>query len=641
MLVQLDHVHFGYPGVELFSGITWQLDPGDRVGLVGPNGCGKSTLLRLIAGTLTPDDGNVSRTRDCEIGYLRQSSETDADGDLLSALLSPFARIVELREQLLTAVRRLDAHPDDEAALQAYGQAQSEYEMVGGDSLEHRIREIVADLGFAEQDLSRELRSFSGGEQGRIELARVLVRQPNLLLLDEPTNHLDIEATERLEQRLRASSSAVVMVSHDRAFLNAVCSNIVEIAGCRLERYRGSFDQYNAERKQRMAVVHAEIEKQATEIARLQGYITKNQVGQRARQANSRKKALDRIERIEVPTDPWARSEGMKLRFTMAEHRGAREMLRADQITLRHGDAPPLVSELDLTVERGDRLGIVGPNGCGKTTLLKVLVGLVGPQTGEVHQAKQVTLGHFDQQRTELTDDHNLLAEIRTVRGDLGEETVRGILGRLRFGDDEVFRPVSSLSGGERSRLALGKLAMMPYNLLALDEPTNHLDIPAREALEEGLSDYPGTLVVVSHDRYFLDRIVTKILHFGPGGLALHWGNYSELRQRQAHQTPEHAAPEAAQDTERQRHKAARADQREAERQKKRRRERAERRFTELEELISNLETQIAALDEILARGSDDWERLQGEASEKQRLEATLEESLTEWESLGMELETE
>ena len=640
MLVQLSDVHFGYPGVEIISGITWQLDPGCRVGLVGPNGCGKSTLLRIIAGTLAPDAGNVSRTRDCEIGYLRQSSETASQGDLLSALLAPFSRIVALRGQLVEALQALDEHPDDKAALTAYGAAQLEYEMVGGDSLERRIKEIVGDLGFAEEDLSRELRSFSGGEQGRIELARVLVREPNLLLLDEPTNHLDIEATERLEQRLRASRNALVVVSHDRAFLNAVCTSMVEIAGNKLERYRGDFDQYNVQRKQRMALAHAEIEKQQGNISRLQGYIAKNQVGQRARQANSRKKALERIERIEVPEDPWARSSGMKIRFTEAEHRGAREMLRAEHITLKHGDTPPLVSDLDLVVERGDRLGIVGPNGCGKTSLLKILVGLGQPAGGAVHQAKQVTLGHFDQQRTDLKDDHNLLAEIRSVRGDLGEETVRGILGRLRFGDDEVFRPVSSLSGGERSRLALGKLAMMPHNLLALDEPTNHLDIPAREALEEGLASFAGTLVVVSHDRYFLDRIVTKILYFGGDGLSLHWANYTELRARLARTGEPTSAAAPAQTTEHQRDKAHRAQQREAERQEKRQNERAQRRFDELEKQITDLESRVAKLDEILAQGGEDWERLSKDAEEKQRLESSLEAALSEWESLGTELES-
>jgi len=641
MLVQLSDVHFGYPGVEILSGVTWQLDPGCRVGLVGPNGCGKSTLLRLIAGTQTPDAGNVSRTRDCEIGYLRQSSETSTEGDLLSALLAPFSRIVELRRLLLVALQALDEHPENAAALASYGQAQHEYEMVGGDSLEHRIKEIVRDLGFDEQDLGRELRSFSGGEQGRIELARVLVRDPNLLLLDEPTNHLDIEATERLEQRLRTSRSGLVVVSHDRAFLNAVCTSMVEIAGQKLERYRGDFDQYNAQRKQRMALAHAGIEKQHGEISRLQGYIAKNQVGQRARQANSRKRALERIERIELPEDPWARSEGMKLRFAVAEHRGAREMLRAEHVTLRHGDAPPLVSDLDLVVERGDRLGIVGPNGCGKTSLLKVLVGLVGPDGGEVHQAKQVTLGHFDQQRTDLTGDHNLLEEIRSVRGDLGEETVRGILGRLRFGDDEVFRPVSSLSGGERSRLALGKLAMMPHNLLALDEPTNHLDIPAREALEEGLVGYRGTLVVVSHDRYFLDRIVTKILYFGADALSLHWANYTELRERLSRPGERTADAPPPQTTEQQRDKADRAEKREAERQEKRHLERARRRFGELEQQIASLESRLAALDESLAQGGDDWERLQQETAERQRLEGCLDEALAGWEALGTELESE
>lgn len=641
MLVQLSDLHFRYPGVEIFAGITWQIDPGCRVGLVGPNGCGKSTLLRLIAGSQAPDAGAVSRARDVEIGYLRQSSESHSEGDLLGALLAPFARIVQLRSERARVLQALENAPDDEAALKAYGQVQHEYELVGGDSLEGRVREIVADLGFAESDLGRPLTSFSGGEQGRIELARVLVRDPDLLLLDEPTNHLDIEATERLEARLKASRRALVLVSHDRAFLNAVCTEIIEIAGKRLERYRGNFDRYNVERKQRMALVHAEIEKQRSEIAKLEDFVARNHAGQKARQATSRKRTLERIERIDVPEDPWARSEGMRLKFTMAEHRGARQMLRAEELTLAHGGTEPLVTALNLTIERGDRLGIVGPNGCGKTTLLKALVSLTAPTGGAVHQAKQVSLGHFDQQRSDLDDTRNLLEEIQSVRGDLTTEAVRGILGRLRFGNDEVFRPVSSLSGGERSRLALGKLAMMPYNLLALDEPTNHLDIPAREALEEALAAYPGTLIVVSHDRYFLDRIVTKLLYFDAAGVGQHWGNYSELRQRQARQ----GAPEAPASTPvqaaRQKDKADRAAQREQQRLQRRQRERAERRFQELEERIGSLEEELAAIQVRLERAGDDWETLEQEAALRQAREAELARTLEEWEQLGTALEGE
>ena len=659
MLVQLSDLHFGYPGVELFSGVTWQIDPGARVGLVGPNGCGKSTLLRLIAGEETPDGGQISRHRERTIAYLRQSSEGRGEGTLLEALLSPFERTLELRRRRTLALSALEERPDDTAALDAYGAAQHEYEMVGGDSLEARVREILRDLGFAEGDLNRSLASFSGGELGRIELARVLVRDPDLLLLDEPTNHLDIEATENLERRLKETRSAVVLVSHDRAFLNALCDEIVEVAGGDLVRYRGNFDAYRAARQQRMEKILAEIEKQEGEVARLQEYISKNSAGLRARQAKSRKKVLGKIEKLEIPDNPWARSEGMRITFAEAEHRGTREMIRADGLTLRHGDAPPLAEALDLVVERGDRLGIVGPNGCGKTTLLKALVGAEPAQGGKVTVGSQVSMGWFDQQRGDLHDDLDLTEEIRTVRADLSPEQVRTILGRLRFGDEEVFRPVSSLSGGERSRLALGKLGMTPRNLLALDEPTNHLDIPAREALEDGIAAFGGTLIVVSHDRYFLDRVVTKILWFGPRGAELHWGNYTELKERLAGrgQTMTTAsggglsmgggaaaarlavARASAPDEERLQEKAARVAGRERERQAKRERERAERRFAELEEIITSLEARLAEIDAELAASTDDWERLGRLTSERGATESELSRTLAEWEALGVSLE--
>ena len=335
------------------------------------------------------------------------------------------------------------------------------------------------------------------------------------------------------------------------------------------------------------------------------------------------------------------------------------------RLTLRHGNAAPLAEHLDLVVERGDRLGIVGPNGCGKTTLLKALVGAVPAEDGKVTVGTQVSLGWFDQQRSDLHEDLDLTEEIRTVRADLSPEQVRTLLGRLRFGDDEVFRPVSSLSGGERSRLALGKLGMTPHNLLALDEPTNHLDIPAREALEEGITAFGGTLIVVSHDRYFLDRVVNKIRPFGPRGAELHWGNYTELKERlagrgQAMQgigggfnaaglagsvslgggaAAMQLAQAAAADEERQKEKAARVADRERERQVKRERERAARRFVELEEAITGLEARLAALDADLAASADDWERLGRLTAQRQAMETELQTTLEEWEALGSALE--
>jgi ATP-binding cassette subfamily F protein 3 len=637
MLAQLSDVHFRYPGVEIFEGLSWQIDAGHRVGLVGPNGCGKSTLLRLIAGVLTPDAGSVTRTRDCEVGYLRQSSEATEEGDLFDALLAPFAEIVAARVQVRSSLIDLELRPQDPAALAAYGQAQADYEHLGGDSLEARVREILSDLGFHEADLTRPIGSFSGGERGRIELAKVLVRQPNLLLLDEPTNHLDIEATEKLEARLEGYQGALVLVSHDRAFLNAVCTEIVEVVGGELERYRGNFDAYNAIRKQRLAAVEAELEKQSATIAKLQDYVARNHAGMRANQANSRKRALAKLEKIERPENPWARSEGIRLDFPSAEHRGNREMYRGEQLVLGYGDAEPLVQGLDVVVERGDRLGIIGPNGCGKSTLLRALLGQEAPAGGKVTRGRQVVVGFFDQHRTDLGEDRSMIEELHSVRADLSIENVRSLLGRLRFGEDEVHRPVSSLSGGERSRLALGKLSLTPHNLLALDEPTNHLDIPAREALEEALLRFEGTLIVVSHDRYFLDRVATKLLFFGPRGVQRLWGSYRENHDRivpALTAAPSAAARAAAEPPA----KVMRAGEREAERQRRREQERAERRFVQLETLIAELEQSVeVAVREMEAAGTD-WQALQDATAKKESLEARLSAAMEEWEALGVSL---
>jgi ATP-binding cassette subfamily F protein 3 len=650
MLVQLADVDFAYPGTEIFRHLSWQVNPGDRIGLVGPNGAGKSTLLRLIDGQLQPDGGQVARTRGITVAYLHQSQEFHGAGTLWDTLLAPFAELLAMREELHALEHRLD----EPASLKRYGELQEIYTRRGGYTLEAEVRRLAADLGFAESDLGRSVGTLSGGERGRVELAKVLLAQPDLLLLDEPTNHLDVAAIEHLEERLREWPKAFVLVSHDRYFLRAVCREIVDVEGGGVVRYPGGYDRYVEERAERLERQRTAYERQQEMIAKTEEFIRKNLAGQKTKQAKSRRKMLEKVERIERPRDEWAEAGNFKLRFAIGEHRGGKEALRAQGLELGHGDEAPLVKDLDLVIFRGERVGIVGPNGSGKSTLLKALLGKLQPRRGLVERGHEVRIGYFDQRLTDLDDSRSLIEEIRAIRGDWNEDVVRNYLGRFRFSGDDAFRAVKGLSGGERNRLALAKLMLQPRNLLALDEPTNHLDIPGCEVLEEALTDYDGTLLIVSHDRYFLDRIVTRILHVEGGVVEQHLGNYSDFRERQ--RTAGRAAaseeappvrsaplaaptPAAAEPTTQS--KEARIAEREARKQAARELERKQRRLAELEQQIAQAESELAQAHAALAADhGGDWQRLNALVAEEQKLANKVRSLMGEWEKLGAELES-
>jgi ATP-binding cassette subfamily F protein 3 len=530
-LAQFADVHFGYPGREILTGASWQIRPGDRVALLGPNGTGKSTALRLLAGELAPDAGDVRILGKATVAYLVQSQELTSGGTLLESLVEPFAELQALRGELQEIEARLGAASGTPDILHRYGALQERYLRGGGYEVEARVRRLLEDVGFSEDDLHRGVGTLSGGERGRLELAKILVRRPDLLLLDEPTNHLDLAAIERLETFLAEYEGAFVLISHDRAFVQRTCREIVEIEGGRFVRYPGSYERYTAGRAVRLERARVAHERQSRHVQRTEDFIRRNLAGQRTKQAQSRRKMLEKLERLEKPEDHWELAGQVALRFATGGEPGSREAIRATSLAVGY-PGRTIVAGLTLNVYRGERLGIVGPNGCGKSTLLRTLVGDLPPLGGHVELGVGVRLGYYDQRLEVLDEGHSLIAELRTVRADMSPEALRAYLARFRFSGDDSFRAVGGLSGGERSRLALAKMMLFPRNLLALDEPTNHLDIPAREVLEEALRAYDGTLVVVSHDRYFLDRACTRLVVMQPEGVELHPGNFSDWRAR-------------------------------------------------------------------------------------------------------------
>ncbi|MFL5306611.1 MAG: ribosomal protection-like ABC-F family protein [Polyangia bacterium] len=596
-LAQFADAHFGYPGNEILEGASLLVRPGDRLALVGPNGTGKSTALRLLAGDLQPDSGDVRVLGRATMAYLRQSQELSGAGTVLEALLQPFADLQKIHDQLVALEGRLAA--GDAGDLARYGELQERYQRGGGYELEARVKRLTADVGFTEADLGRSIDTLSGGERGRLELAKVLVRQPDLLLMDEPTNHLDLAAIERLEAFLAEYEGAFVLVSHDRAFIRAVCNEIVELENGKLTRYPYRYDKYVVERAARLERAEAEYRRQKDHVDKTEDFIRRNLAGQKTKQAQSRRKMLEKLERLERPDDSWEHAGKIGLSFQTGGDLGSKETIRAPKLTVGYPGAP-ILQDVTVNIYRGDKVGIVGPNGAGKSTLLKTLIGELAPLAGRIEIGTGVRIGYFDQKLSTLDESLTLMDEIRSVRADLSPEVVRQYLAKFRFFGDDPFRTVRGLSGGERSRLAMAKIMLFPRNVLVLDEPTNHLDIPARETLEDALSAYEGTLITVSHDRYFLDRICTRLLVIDGTHVESHHGNYSDWRARKkepaaAPPKPQPAAePVRAKQPDKPERPAAAV--READKHKEREQRRLARRVETLEADVSKLETELAAV---------------------------------------------
>jgi len=648
-LAQFSDASFAYPGTEILDGASLLIRPGDRLALLAPNGAGKSTVLRLLAGDMSADAGDVRVLGRASVAYLRQSQELSGAGTLLDALLEPFADLQRLHDQLIATEAEL--HAGDPATLARYGEMQERYQHQGGYDLEARVKRLMTDVGFAEADLARSVDTLSGGERGRLELAKVLAQKPDLLLLDEPTNHLDLAAIERLESFLSEYTGAFLLVSHDRAFIRAVCREIIELESGKFIRYAFGYDKYVVERDARLERARAAYERQKEHVEKTEDFIRRNLAGQKTKQAQSRRKMLEKLERLERPEDEWQHAGKIGLSFQTGGELGSKETIRAPKLTVGYPDVPPILRDVTANVYRGDKVGVVGPNGSGKSTLVKTLIGELAPQAGRVEIGSGVRIGYFDQKLGTLDEDLSLIDEIRSVRADLSPEVIRQYLAKFRFFGDDPFRQVRGLSGGERSRLAMAKIMLFPRNVLVLDEPTNHLDIPARETLEDALGSYEGTLIVVSHDRYFLDRVCTRLLVIDGDRLEAHLGNYSDWRRR-LHEgkraeptsnvgTLEGSPRPPAKDSagrspapSTRSPPSAAAMARDADKDRERERRRLARRVETLEADVSKLEGELATVRaELASDHGGDWQKLHTLADRERELDALLAKRMAEWEA--------
>ncbi len=639
-ILEVNDIRFGFSNEPLFTKVSFRLDPGERAALVAPNGAGKSTLLRVVAGELAPDQGSVVLKKPATLGYYRQSHEVKAQGSVLDALMSGFTELVQIRRALRRAEE--DAASGTAAALDRLSLELDRYQQAGADRLEQRVESIATRLGFGSSALSRDVTTLSGGERGRLSLGVVLATEPDVLLLDEPTNHLDLESIRWLEDHLAAQRGALLVVSHDRAFLDNVCPTTMELGRTSFRAYPLPYSRYHDERAEDLERERRQAEEQASFVAKTEDFIRKNMAGQKTKQAQSRQKMLDKLERVERPEDVWARAERVRFRFAETPRSGD-IVLEAKGLGAERGGLQ-LFSGVDLLLRRGDRLGIVGRNGSGKSTLMKLLAGRGATEDrGEVRRGTNLKEGYFDQHLGSLDPKRSAVEEIRSVRGDLNADGARQYLARFRFYGDDPLRKVQSFSGGESTRLALAKLLLEPRNLLFLDEPTNHLDMPAAEILEEALAGFEGTVILVSHDRRFLETVTTRTLCFSDVGVDIYEGGFADytaaqerVRKSKANAPAPSQKPKKAVATSPDTGAAAarerRSNQRDAGRQRQR--------LTELEAKIRTTEQEIELQRAALKKeAASNWERLHALAEQERELTTRLDQLTREWLTLSEALE--
>lgn len=620
-LIYMDRIQKAFPGRELFAGLNWQINHGDKIALVGRNGIGKTTLFKIVTGDISADQGQIIRAKEIKIGYLPQEAEIESGKTLWLELLEAFDELLNIKDELKSLEDEIAEDASDQSRLERYGKLQERFELLGGFDYEEKIKIVLNGLGFPEDVWLKEVANFSGGEKNRIFLAKILLEEPNLLLLDEPTNYLDIESTSWLEEYLVNFEGSVVMVSHDRFFLNRVARKTVELTRAGLTAYEGNFDFYERESRQRHELARKAYEQQAEEIARIKDFIQKNIAGQKTKQAQSRRRMLSKMEPLDKPD---SEAKDMTLRIE-SSGRSWLKILEVKNMSMSFG-LKQLFADINFKIERGDKIGLIGPNGSGKTTLIRMITGQLEPEEGEIEIGNNVDYTYYDQELSGLDLESTVIDVIWEEKPQALAEELRSYLGRFQFSGDDIFRPVKSLSGGEKSRLSLAKIFCNPANFLILDEPTNHLDIPSCQTLEKALKDFNGSVLIISHDRYFLDNTVEKIYAIENKRLREYLGNFTYYWEKRQAEDEARIVKKEKKDF----------SDTKAEWEKLKDIRRHSKRVKRVEEKIVETETKISEISENLQDPdlSSDWEKLISLQKEKAELEKKLESLFREYEEL-------
>ena len=628
-LVRLERIRKTYAGREVLDEIDFRVEEGEHIGLIGRNGTGKSTIFRLITGEIAPDRGTVDRMRRIRVSCLSQLHRVDENRSIYDIVMDSFQELAQLEGELKVLEERMAS--GDEDALHEYSEKQEMFTIRGGYDFRVRIKQVLQGLGFAEPEFPLPFMALSGGQRTRLMLALVLLQEADLLLLDEPENHLDLEAREWLETYLKECPKAVVIISHDRQMLNNVVERIVELERGVIRNYTGNYDAYLARKTLHREQQQAEYERQQEFIRKEQAWIDRFRYkNTKAKQVQSRLKRLEKMEIVDAPL-----AEASSVKFNMGDvSRTGELVLDAKDLAMGYGELL-LYKSVSFQVSRGERVGIVGPNGSGKTTLLRQLAELHPGRAGTVTLGHKVQRGFYEQNHESLNPSSDILTEVHAAKPEWIPEQVRSYLGRFLFTGDDAFKSIGSLSGGELSRVAMARLLLSGCNLLMLDEPTNHLDIVSREALERSISGYEGAIVIVSHDRTLIDKLVDKLVVLENGKSSVHLGNYGDYRR----QVREAAGEKAAESTENVlkirrsiRPRGKKGDERER-RKNRAHMEKLEEDIASVEELISEMETRFTTLD------PSNYAAAEAMKEEYEGLKADLGALYRAWEELAAENE--
>lgn len=641
ILMHIHNASKAFGSDTILSNIHIEVKSNDRIAIVGRNGAGKSTLLKMMAGHLSLDEGERFIPKDVTTGYLDQHTGLESDRTIWEEMLDVFAHFEQQKQELASIEQKMaHADPTETAAynslLSEYDALQQTFQTSGGYTYEASIKSVLTGLGFYEDRYDTPIHTLSGGQKTRLALGKRLLEQPDILILDEPTNHLDIPTLQWLEQYIRSYTGAVVIVSHDRYFLDNTVSLIYELSRHKVTKYNGSYSYYIEQKALQYEKELQAYEQQQTEIKQMEQFVAKNLVrASTTKRAQSRRKQLEKMDKLDRPLGDESSAS-----FSFVIHkRSGNDVLHVEELSFQFDDQRPLFSNVDMHIQRGERVALVGPNGVGKTTLLHILTDTLQPKTGSFRLGTNIQIGYYDQEQARLHSQKTVLHELWDDFPMKDEKDIRTVLGNFLFSGDDVLLPVHALSGGEKARLALAKLMLQKANFLILDEPTNHLDLDSKEILEAALQQYPGTILFVSHDRFFMNKVADRVLEMEPTGVVNYLGDYDYYVAKKQEQA-DRAAFLAAELAEKQDAPKQRRTSFEEEKKAQSILRKLKREITQIEEEIVELEETLAMTEEEMTEPEvfEDHEKLLELSTSANETKQAIEEKMTLWEQLQEEL---